>query len=866
MRQRGRWSGILAGSAIVTLSVQPVWAAATPVTAVRLNQAQGNLEIVLETETSVRPPVFIIPNGNNMTANLLNAQLNLPGGGSFRQDNPMPGITSVVVKQVDAKSVQVIVSGANNAPKGEILQGAGKQIALSFSPSAGRQATQTTTPLPAPDRTAAQMPTIVAQTAANGNKQAATPTFPTQTAQTSPQAAPASPTPGTQTPAPQATPPAPRPDVLIPNPEITIDGSPAPAAGAAQPVAPAPPFLPRAVAPPVGDIAVSNTDSSPTVIDLGTAVRVPRLVLRDAPVREVLGLLARSAGLNLAFTGAAGGGGQPGGQPGATAAAGASGPTISLDIENEPVQDVFNYVIQLSGLQANRQGRTVFVGTQLPQAARDIITRSFRLNQVNAGAAAGFLSAQGAETQRVVENVQIQTIGEGAAARTVETRTTTIQPLAATVGTGPLLLRGLSVLTDERLNAVTLVGAPRQIEIASSFLTQLDARRRQVAVNVKIVDVNLLGTDNFSSSFSFGVGNSFFVNDAGAAAFNFGGYNPPSAGNVTTRNGVNPPVVANPYANGNVFLSPDSFVTIQGGAPAVITVDPLNPDPSGRLVNSGRGPARAYTPFINTTNPLSPGFTSITQPTDTIVTITRDAVTRAITGSTISQGTTGSVTPALPTLFQYPKKFLSLLQAQIQSGNAKILTDPTLIVQEGQSARVNLTQEVFGGFTLRTQTTGNNVTTQVQEPIIKQAGLILDIQLSRIDDNGFVTLAVAPTVSAPANSQSTPQGTITLVQLRQLQSGQIRLRDGQTLILTGIIQESDRTTVSKVPILGDIPILGALFRSTQRVNQRQEVVVLLTPQILDDSSRASFGYNYLPGPDTRQILQRQGFPVQGGNR
>jgi type IV pilus assembly protein PilQ len=202
---------------------------------------------------------------------------------------------------------------------------------------------------------------------------------------------------------------------------------------------------------------------------------------------------------------------------------------------------------------------------------------------------------------------------------------------------------------------------------------------------------------------------------------------------------------------------------------------------------------------------------------------------------------------------------LSALQAQVTSGNAKILTDPTLVVQEGQTATVNLTQEVFGGFRLQTQTDPTtNLTTQVQEPIIKRAGLILPINVQKIDDNGFITLTVNPVVSAIGGSQSTPQGQITLVQERQLQSGQIRLRDGQTLILSGIIQESDRTEVRKVPILGDIPILGALFRSTSRINQRQEVIVLLTPQIIDDSQGSSFGYSYTPGRETRQLLQRQG--------
>ncbi|NEQ27078.1 MAG: hypothetical protein F6K28_50320, partial [Microcoleus sp. SIO2G3] len=59
-----------------------------------------------------------------------------------------------------------------------------------------------------------------------------------------------------------------------------------------------------------------------------------------------------------------------------------------------------------------------------------------------------------------------------------------------------------------------------------------------------------------------------------------------------------------------------------------------------------------------------------------------------------------------------------------------------------------------------------------------------------------------------------------------------------------------------IPILGDIPLLGALFRSTRRENTRNEVIVLLTPQILDDSDRATFGYSYTPGEDTQRIIDR----------
>jgi len=87
------------------------------------------------------------------------------------------------------------------------------------------------------------------------------------------------------------------------------------------------------------------------------------------------------------------------------------------------------------------------------------------------------------------------------------------------------------------------------------------------------------------------------------------------------------------------------------------------------------------------------------------------------------------------------------------------------------------------------------------------------------------------------------------------------MRDGQTLILAGIIQESDRSSVTKVPILGDIPILGALFRSSSTTRQRNEVIVLVTPQILDDSEQAGWGYNYVPGQEAREILEDRGFYV-----
>jgi type IV pilus assembly protein PilQ len=376
------------------------------------------------------------------------------------------------------------------------------------------------------------------------------------------------------------------------------------------------------------------------------------------------------------------------------------------------------------------------------------------------------------------------------------------------------------------------VGDPRKVDMAVAFLTQLDLRRRQVAVNVKVIDINLSGNNTSNTSFSFGINDSFFVNDGGAAIVNFGGINPPDTTTVTS--GIaNRPIIEN------------------RDIPLEYRDSPFY-DTNNRLIvpftgQSTLGPAKGV--FLQ---PLSP--------------ITNDpsrvGITDYIPGSALSSGlaTFGSFP-----LFQYPRRFLSNLQASILSQNAKILTDPTLVVQEGETANVNITEEVVTNIRSESQTTAGQTTRTVTAEK-GQAGLRLGVAIDRIDDNGFVSLRVNPIVSAISAPVALSTGagennSITLLAERSLQSGLIRLRDGQTLIVSGIIRDQDRVTARKVPILGDLPIIGSLFRSTTKINERAEVIVLLTPQILDDSDRSNFGYQNNISPDARQLLQRSQ-PIQ----
>jgi type IV pilus assembly protein PilQ len=833
-------------TACVLLAAQPVLAELTRVTDVQLNPIPGGLSVILKTTAGNRPQLFTTKKDKSLVTDVINAQLRLPKGSYFRQEKPAPGIAVIEVKQLNANSIRVTVTGVDTVPNNQPLVGQNNNIILGFTTTANSTVSTDARP--------------VEKVSDNTNSVEKLPVLPATTLES------------------KSGESIKQPDVLIPNPQVIIDGKIAEPAGPNQPYNQAPPFLPRAVAPPVGDITQSNIDTSPSAIDLGTQERVPRLVLRDAPVREVLSLLARAANLNVVYIG-----GEAEKTPGAEGATKTS-QTISLDIENEPVQDVFNYVLRLSGLEANRTGRTIFVGAKLPNSTRDTVMKSLRLNQVTVGVALNFLVGLGAESavsrERQVTSVNAVTVGASVSPIT-QTQTTTetkVETQRIDYKDSTPLLRGLQALGDERTNSVTLIGNPKLVEMATSQLVQLDVRRRQVVVNVKIIDVNLSGIQDSNSSFSFGLGNSYFTNDGGAATFNFGGSRPAKGDEVANNASGGPPVIVNPYAGAQTFLdlnNPGTSIPNTGIGSRTIEDGILtkNPGGSATFLNSKAGVSG---------NPFETGFTGATAGTPDVTIITNipavpdtpavfdangNLVSRAVAGTpaekvtTFTPGTPGTATSALPSLYQFPKKFLASLTAQVTSGNAKILTDPTLIVQEGQTANVNLTQEVVGNITLKiTDTVGGSRTDKTFEK--QKVGLTLNVKIERIDDNGFVSLSVAPTVNSPTSSSDTGNGRISLVAERSIQSGLIRLRDGQTLILSGIIQDQDRTTVSKLPILGDIPLLGALFRKTNRQNERREVIVLLTPQIMDDSERSSYGYNYTPSPQIRQVLERRGVRVQ----
>ncbi|NJR48047.1 MAG: type II and III secretion system protein [Hyellaceae cyanobacterium CSU_1_1] len=821
----------------VMVTAAPSMAATNKITDLEIDKSNNQLELKLSATNKADASFYTLRGDNTIEANILNTSLDLPEGSSYKQDNPIAGVKALEINQIDGKNTQILISTEANTPVESLLKQEGDDLILTLN-----RVTKADTLKQEIKEFGQKTVTNLKQSYKSALGQSKDKD--NEKAEDSNKADADS-------------------DVLIPNPEVVIDDNrvnevkekvfTAQDSETELNDSTAPATLPRAAAPPVGDMAVSNINTMPDMVDLGSSAMVSNLVLRDAPVREVLSMLAKTANLSLVYAGgdAAANGDQGNGDGEET------GPTISLDLDNQPVQEVFNSVLLISGLDANRRGNIIYVGKQLPAQARNLISRTIRLNQVTAENAALYLASQGAAGKRLTN--EVEEIIDPETGKVVQRKETNpeLSDLDGgsedETGTQALMLKGLQVSTDGRLNAITLVGEPRKVEVATSFLTQLDARRRQVSVNVKVIDVNLLNQDVFNSSFSFGINDSFFSQDKGSASLRFGESAPPTTAQLNSPTGrvSNPPVINNPFAGANTFYDFNSTTAVPGASPGIID-----------LSNSGLGQDRSDANFFNriaavSNNPFATGITEFTNGKDGKIEIDDSGNVQ------LTDPTDPTATSSLPSLFQYPDKFLALLEAKVTSGNAKILTDPTLMVQEGQQGTVKLVQKIVES--VKTEIDGDSGARTIT-PQIGEAGLSLTVNVERIDDNGFVSMSVSPKVSSVGATQTFDSGggaenILNLLSEREVSSGLVRLRDGQTLILSGIIQDQERTEVSKVPILGDIPLLGALFRSTDKTNERAEVIVLLTPEIVEED--AGLASNYKPSKESREVLEKSGVDVLG---
>ena len=178
----------------------------------------------------------------------------------------------------------------------------------------------------------------------------------------------------------------------------------------------------------------------------------------------------------------------------------------------------------------------------------------------------------------------------------------------------------------------------------------------------------------------------------------------------------------------------------------------------------------------------------------------------------------------------------AVLQALESDGESKVLARPKVITLDNESAMIRLTTNETVGFKT---TTGELTATTQAEPERTMTGIILGVT-PQINSDGYLTMVVVPSVTKTVASRiSPPSGGATARDPRTRGTHTtVRIRNGDTLVIGGLIDRDETHSLRRVPILSGIPVLGEVFKNDERIESSSELIVFVTPRILGEPSES----------------------------
>ncbi len=178
--------------------------------------------------------------------------------------------------------------------------------------------------------------------------------------------------------------------------------------------------------------------------------------------------------------------------------------------------------------------------------------------------------------------------------------------------------------------------------------------------------------------------------------------------------------------------------------------------------------------------------------------------------------------------------FQGVIRALREQGDVQVVSQPRILTLNNQPAliKVGTDQSFFTSTTTQgTAGAGNIITEQVRTVT---SGLVLSVtpQISR---DGWIMMDVSPIITRLTDIVESQNGSTAPVLEVKQSGGLVRVRDGQLVIIGGLIQEQLTTTERKVPLLGDLPVLGSFFSGTYQAERNTELVIFLMPRILRET-------------------------------
>ena len=179
-----------------------------------------------------------------------------------------------------------------------------------------------------------------------------------------------------------------------------------------------------------------------------------------------------------------------------------------------------------------------------------------------------------------------------------------------------------------------------------------------------------------------------------------------------------------------------------------------------------------------------------------------------------------------------------------QDQDTELLASPRVVTTDNGKAKLSIAKQVpIPNFTFSEQT----ASLQISGFTYKDIGIILNVT-PRINKNEYVTLEVSPEASSQTGNQPLTSGqgntvNIPIVSTRQATTT-VLIKSGHTLAIGGLMQTDVDDSYTKVPLLGDIPGVGRLFRSKSLSKTKRDLLIFLTPTIIAPDAKTGLEANY----------------------
>lgn len=554
-----------------------------------------------------------------------------------------------------------------------------------------------------------------------------------------------------------------------------------------------------------GDISISKANPKVT------------LSLRDSDSKQVLRMFADKAGLNIIFHSSVDAAGTSSGSSGSSSGTTTpSGPKVTMDLVNVPLNDAFRMVLQVANLTYYLDGNTLIIADanaaqKLNMSKQELLV--VPVKYVDAGSLAKFL------------NKNVFSINK------------------------PGLSNAEIAVTNPESNEILIFGTKNDYLMAKKVVAQFDKKPLEETFVVnhttpkemadQICNVLLKtpsGSAASSSSSSSGGGSGTDLSlGAGTIACQ---YNNPITGTTLNSLDTNNLTISYFPQKGTISAVGGStqqhelikeFITKndkkQPQAYMEISIIELNEDGSRAFNNNWK----IWSDFF-------------TGEFDGATTHTSDLYPQFIKGDgyRLVDGKFPPTTLAEYYPYRNPMMITYSMSYLIKNGKGRVLANPRILITNGQTSKIDLVSDYVSKVDATTTTTTTQPVVTYKYSIASDNGIQVELT-PYISMEGYVTLNIKPqyaTIAEKIPGKGTYDAGMTVATLlnkRNLDLKNIRIKDGETLTIGGLINEEEHKNVAKIPVLGDLPGVGMFFRNTDTTKVRHELVIMITPKIIKDS-------------------------------